>query len=229
MENVTNVFKTRLRALRGAKSQTEVANALNVSRTSLSHYESGERVPDINVLYSIAKYYNVSSDYLLGITDVAKPDIETTAISLKTGLSKRSIEHLNYLKINDKTLCIPETNNFIYRYLKLQVINMLIGGASNILDKITDFLFVEFTHFSLFDGNEWSPISELELYDNRLDISFSEDYDFYSKAFLFSLQHDLQCLRDEYSQKLHEIIGDGSLSIPEIYEKLKLFFFDQKI
>lgn len=233
MENVTNVFKIRLRELRGSKSQLEVAKALNISRSALSYYESGERVPDINVLYSIANYYGVSADYLLGITDIAKPDMDTAAISQKTGLSKRSIEYLERLKTNDKTICIPEECNFIYRYLQLQVINILIGGTSNILDEITNFLFVEFTHFSSFDDddndNDWIPIEKLELYDSRLNTSFCEDYDFYSKAFLFSLQHDLQSMRDEYSQQFHDIIGSRSLTVQEIYEKLKLFFLEQKI
>lgn len=225
MENVTNVFKMRLKELRGNKSQLEVAKALNISRSALSYYESGERVPDINVLYSIAKYYDVSSDYLIGITDIKNSDTDTAAIAKKTGLSKRSIERLESLKKYDKTLCIPDENNFIYRYLVLQTINLLIGGTSDILDYITEFLFVEFTHFSSFyDGEEWFSIDDLELYDSRFDISFSEDHDFYSKAFLFSLQHNLQYMRDKFSQELHKIIGDSNLTVPEIYDKLKLFF-----
>lgn len=232
MKDVTNVFKLRLKELRGDKSQNEVAKSLNISRSALSYYESGERVPDINVLYSLAEYFDVSADYLLGITDIKKPDIETAAISRKTGLTKRSIETLEYMKISDYTLRIPEfEDNFIYRYLKTQVINLLIGGTWDILDDITNFLFVEFTHFSSFykDDCQQLPISDLELYDARLDIYFSEDYDFYSKAFLLNLQHDLQTLRGEYSTAFHELVGDESLSVPEIYEKLKLFFLKQKI
>ena len=117
-------------------------------------------------------------------------------------------------------------NNYVYRYLKLQVINLIVEGTGDILENITNFLFIEFTHFSSFwdEDRELAPIQELQLYDKKLDVFFSEDHDFYSKAFLFSLQHNLQCLRDDYSKKLQEIIGDDSALTLEIYEKLKLFF-----
>lgn len=32
-------------------------------------YEKGERMPDGNTLISLADYFNVSSDYLLGLSD----------------------------------------------------------------------------------------------------------------------------------------------------------------
>lgn len=236
MENVTNVFRTRLRALRGSKSQIEVAKALNISRAALSYYESGERVPDINVLFSMAKYFNVSSDYLLGITDIEKTDIDAKAIADKTGLSARSIEFLKYNKkscdLLGKEYNEKEIHNPLYSYLELQTINLLIGGASGLLSKITDFLFVEFTHFSNYeDGEYYYPISDLELYDERLDISYSEDYDFYSKAILFSLQYDLQSFRMEYLLKLNEFFRDENreLSVSEMHQKIKLFFSQQRI
>ena len=91
MKDVTDIFSIRLRSLRGSKNQNDVAKEIGISRGALSYYESGERRPDINTLYAIAKYYNVSSDYLLGITDVCSPSTELQAISKETGLSERAI------------------------------------------------------------------------------------------------------------------------------------------
>lgn len=52
------------------KSQQEVCNALNIEQSTLANYENGKRVPKIDILVKIAKYYDVSVDYLLGIEEV---------------------------------------------------------------------------------------------------------------------------------------------------------------
>lgn len=55
-------------------TQTELANKLNVSQQAVSKYEKGEREPDIDVLLRIANIFNVSSDYLLGLSEQRFPD-----------------------------------------------------------------------------------------------------------------------------------------------------------
>ena len=66
-----SVFAERLKNLRDTKGQTqgEVGKAVGKSRESVSKYEIGEREPDTAALASIAKHFNVSADYILGITD----------------------------------------------------------------------------------------------------------------------------------------------------------------
>lgn len=63
------LFCERLKELRGDKSLQSVSNSLGISRATLGYYESGERKPDAEILSRIAKYYKVSSDYLLGLND----------------------------------------------------------------------------------------------------------------------------------------------------------------
>ena len=53
MKNVTDLFSSRLKKLRGNKNQADVAKEIGISRGALSYYESGERKPDINVLLII--------------------------------------------------------------------------------------------------------------------------------------------------------------------------------
>lgn len=62
----------RLKELRKEKgiSQLKLAMELNTNQNTISRYETGEREPGINELISIADYFNVSVDYLLGRTDV---------------------------------------------------------------------------------------------------------------------------------------------------------------
>lgn len=62
----------RLKFLRKQKnvSQKEVANAIGITLSAYSNYEQGIREPNLQILVSICKYYEVSADYLLGIEDL---------------------------------------------------------------------------------------------------------------------------------------------------------------
>ncbi len=61
----------KLRALRLERgiTQRELAEALNVVTASISSYETGGNYPSADVLIKLCKYFNVSSDYLLGLSD----------------------------------------------------------------------------------------------------------------------------------------------------------------
>lgn len=64
----------RLKKLRKQNkiSQVKLALDLNMSQNSVSRYENMERQADYNTLISIADYFGVSLDYLLGRTDNKK-------------------------------------------------------------------------------------------------------------------------------------------------------------
>lgn len=65
---VENISK-RLKQLRLERklSQQEVANAILVSQRIISSWESGENEPKASYIYKLAKFYDVSTDYLLGL------------------------------------------------------------------------------------------------------------------------------------------------------------------
>ncbi|MBR5496617.1 MAG: helix-turn-helix transcriptional regulator [Clostridia bacterium] len=64
-------FALRLSDLRKEKnlSQKEAASCLGVSQALLSHYEKGIRECGLEFLKRACDYYDVTSDYLLGLTD----------------------------------------------------------------------------------------------------------------------------------------------------------------
>jgi len=66
------VFKERLVKLRTDKglSQYDLAKALGLSRGQLSNYELGTRQPDNATLIKIANFFDVTTDYLLGRTNI---------------------------------------------------------------------------------------------------------------------------------------------------------------
>ncbi len=62
-------FQERLKELRNEKelSQTALAKELKVSQRSISSWETGFRQPDYETLRLIAEFFEVTTDYLLGI------------------------------------------------------------------------------------------------------------------------------------------------------------------
>lgn len=56
----------RLKHLRGTRTQQEIADKLDISRSRYSHYENNYVEIDHSLLQKIADLHNVSVDYLLG-------------------------------------------------------------------------------------------------------------------------------------------------------------------
>jgi len=98
----------RLKILRELKgiSQQKLALEINVSQTMISKYELGRAEPDINTICKIAKYFGVSSDYLLEISD----DKITLPVS---GLSE---EEKNILFVYKRLNAIKKA--MLYAYLQ---------------------------------------------------------------------------------------------------------------
>lgn len=65
------VFKERLKELRleNELSAKELGKILGVRDTTILRWEKGIIIPSIEHLYNIAKYFNVSADYLIGLED----------------------------------------------------------------------------------------------------------------------------------------------------------------
>ncbi|WP_197068345.1 helix-turn-helix domain-containing protein [Candidatus Soleaferrea massiliensis] len=62
----------RLKELREEQrlNQEGLALKLHVSQSTISAYEIGERTPDLETLLTIAKFFNISLDYLVGLSNV---------------------------------------------------------------------------------------------------------------------------------------------------------------
>ena len=54
-------------------SQSQIAEFLHMKQNTYSQYENGKRQIPLEMLIKIAVFYNVSVDYILGITDVKDP------------------------------------------------------------------------------------------------------------------------------------------------------------
>ena len=68
-------YRTRLRNVREDRdlTQAEVGKILNKSQQGYNHIEAGRAELKIEDLIRLCRYYNLSADYILGITDEPKP------------------------------------------------------------------------------------------------------------------------------------------------------------
>ena len=145
-------FKNRLRELikDSGKTQKEVAKeieekyGINLSSQALSNYVNG-REPSYDTLIAFAKFFNVSTDYLLGYSEVKRHS--NSNINEQLGLSDKSIEILNsykkYFKDHGKKVLIP-------------IVNFLIENEPNAKELLSDSYSYKKNDFDriLFDDKE---------------------------------------------------------------------------
>lgn len=105
-------FGNRLKNLRNDKGmlQRELADLLKVSRVTITHYENGKRSPDQATIKKISQLFNVSTDFLLGNSNIKDPYHEDNGMD-KYKKDIEAIEKFRSLVIkegcteyNDKTL-----------------------------------------------------------------------------------------------------------------------------
>ncbi len=94
MVDFGNVLKT-LR-FKENMTQAQLAQKLGLTKSVISAYETGLRLPSYDILIHIAKIYNVSTDYLLGLENKQELDL--------SGLSQEEINALlNLIKAMKRT------------------------------------------------------------------------------------------------------------------------------
>lgn len=74
MSNEGNMLSSRLKELRAEAeiSQYKLAEDLGLSRSMISNYEQGTREPDFGTLKTLSDYFDVSIDYLLGVSSMRR-------------------------------------------------------------------------------------------------------------------------------------------------------------
>lgn len=66
-----SVFADRLKELRIEKGvgQNKLADDLGLSNASISYWENCKQEPSISAIYKLSQYFNVTADYLIGLSD----------------------------------------------------------------------------------------------------------------------------------------------------------------
>lgn len=107
----------RIKALReelGLK-QEDLANKMLVSPSAIGMYETNKREPNNELILKLAQFFNVSTDYLLGKTDIRNPgkQIDDVLNEAMIGMSKEEYEALSETQkkqIRDFALFVKKQN-----------------------------------------------------------------------------------------------------------------------
>ena len=102
--DATYKFSERFTQLCGTevKPLKEWGELFGVTRQTITNWQMKDASPDIIKLTAIAKYFDVSTDYLLGLSDTMSPDINARAAVEYTGLSEAAVEKLNIGIVDSK-------------------------------------------------------------------------------------------------------------------------------
>ncbi|MBV1817298.1 helix-turn-helix transcriptional regulator [Bacteroidales bacterium MSK.15.36] len=129
-------FSERMKALRKEKDITleELSEILGTTKATLSRYENNLRIPNVDFIDELANFFNVSTDYLLGRTDIKNPSDE---ISNAVEDDPELIEFWNESKEReDLQLLFKQTKNLSPKDIK-QIIRIIkaIEDEEDMLDQ----------------------------------------------------------------------------------------------
>lgn len=120
--------KIRYLRLKNNLTSKELSKALNISESSISLYENGKRKPTIELIIKVADYFNVTTDFLLGVSGNPLSDPEK---ELNTDFSEvleniiTLLNNQNYIifdgkDVDDKTVIIFKNNlNFVLENMRM--------------------------------------------------------------------------------------------------------------
>lgn len=217
MVNIKNCFQERLRELRKGKGFTmeKMADELGISSGSISNYENGQRLPDIEVAAKIADYFGVSIDYLLG--RAKNPSVkEDIQIACKvTGLTEEIVRSL------------PNDDNQLSKNVINSIIENLTGNLYEIGLHFIDLCKAHALRESLFSkfvSDKNLPISDKtieERGEKALDVVYKDkpelliikaDFDRFYMDNVFELKRYLGIKDEKYLRYLIKEISDNVLS-----------------
>lgn len=98
-----NDLGKRIKNLREEKNltQKDLAKKLNIANSTLSQYETGQRVPSDEVKIKIAEFFQVTLDYLFGVTDNKEGYEYIDELRVRYKKKGVDISHLSYEEIDD--------------------------------------------------------------------------------------------------------------------------------
>jgi len=122
------IFDERLTQLRKEKgiSQKECAESLKIEPSKYNKWENGKNCPDFETVCQLAKYFNVTTDYLLGASECRSA--ENDDINKRLGLSEEAIAKI--ISISSDVVCTYKPCEYMEPVKLIDVLNMLIQSSS---------------------------------------------------------------------------------------------------
>nr|DAY19811.1 MAG TPA: repressor protein [Bacteriophage sp.] len=114
-DSYDKIFPKRLRGLMETKNATqqELGEYLKKTRQAIGYYADGSSSPDWETLVKIARYFKVSTDYLLGLTDTPALNADIRQVADYTGLWGIAISALHTKKEDDLNESLAEFLSYL--------------------------------------------------------------------------------------------------------------------
>lgn len=168
----------RLRKLidRSKKTRQELATALGCDTSMVTKHYNGDRAVSVDFLVKYAQYFNVTTDYLLGLSDEHTTDTNLNAVCKYTGLSAKAIQKIQSRK---KDLFFKECLEFLIK-------------DEDFFDKISSYLFSSM--YEYFTDSEYFQ-----------DIQTKDDIYWIVQNYLLIQKSRFSLLMEEFPKKKEEI------------------------
>jgi len=189
--DITKIFADRLSDLiaelksNSKKDLKTLADEIGIPASTLSAWQNDTREAGISCIVSISQYFNVTTDWLLGVSD--NRTLNAASIGNETGLSDESIEHLKLAKAEkDSKQRFNEKMNEMYSEDEKEAFAKFIGLSkycwADVIDKIISGL-IFYPEVCIDLNNvvnmQMNGIDEEELEDRLI----TENYDVYKKIY----------------------------------------------
>lgn len=213
-------------ALRNMK-QKELAHKLDVKDNVVSYWCKGSRIPNTEQIIKIADVLKVSTDYLLGVSEVATSDKDLQYICDYTGLSKETVQELNEICSLYKKAKSFELKEYTPQILTPNTINSALNWILSNSDQLHCLLvscICADNYLKNFNINSVDVTDYVELceYNNELNDLLIDIY-----AVNFMLQQSfIEYLKKEYNidhieKNIDKITSELSIYQKEVYMSLK--------
>lgn len=104
-ENEEKLFSKKLTELMKQKkvTQKQLAKELNIRPQTVSSYVKARTIPNCIIIKRISQFFNVSADFMVGLSEIKTNDINARSIHEITGISEENVEQILKMK-NDGTI-----------------------------------------------------------------------------------------------------------------------------
>jgi transcriptional regulator with XRE-family HTH domain len=98
----------QIKELRKGKhmTQVELSEYLNVGQSTLANFENGKRPIPIDIIIELSAFFNVSTDYLLGVSSIPNVSCKSSHESLLTDEENKLIETFRCLNADERQIVL---------------------------------------------------------------------------------------------------------------------------
>lgn len=217
-------------------TQAILAEKAGISTGAMSNLIHGVNTPSIDVIQRIAKYLNVSVDYLLGNTDIKAPNLKMQAIEKYTGLSEQAIKVLLRLKEYNKKTAYSDILSTIIEFGNCEYFLSLIAKRISYHSEKTGLKghdlvknMIERSMYLDIDGTR-AAVYKDGLIDSILQTEFVKMLPDISNEYLikYSLTPSQRERKwKDFSEKYDQQVREGTITLEE-YGKIQEDWFNKK-